>query len=134
MKIENALSRRTALQSLGAACIVRGATAAFASTPEEQCQSSSARAAWVAESLKRMLSIKPGMRRNQLSRVFTMEGGLQFSPLQRTFVSRDCPFFKVDVTFRRASDRDAKTESVEELDGDLITTVSRPYLQFTIAD
>ncbi len=81
-----------------------------------------------------MLSIKPGMNRNQLGIVFTTEGGLQFSPLQCTFVSRDCPFFKVDVTFRRAPDVEARPGLFEELDSDVIDTLSRPYLQFTIAD
>lgn len=67
-------------------------------------------------------------------RVFTTEGGLQFNALQLTFVSRDCPFFKVDVIFRRASDSDADAGSFEELDSDVIETISRPYLEFTIAD
>jgi hypothetical protein len=133
MKMRNAVSRRTVLQLFAATGIAGGRTA-FASAVEEPCQSSSARAAWVAESLKRMLSIKPGMSRNQLSSVFTTEGGLQFSALQRTYVSRDCPFFKVDVTFRRAADVNAKPGRLEELDSDLITAVSRPYLEFTIAD
>jgi hypothetical protein len=54
--------------------------------------------AWVAESLKRMQTIKPGMTRTDLLKVFTTEGGLS-TGLQRTFVSQDCPYFKVDVEF-----------------------------------
>ena len=54
---------------------------------------------WVAQALKRMQTIKPGMTREALLTVFTTEGGLS-TGLQRTFVSRDCPFFKVDVEFQ----------------------------------
>src|SRR5258706_11981966 len=54
--------------------------------------------AWVAEALKRMQTIKPGMTRTDLLKVFTTEGGLS-TGLERKFVSRDCPFFKVDVEF-----------------------------------
>jgi hypothetical protein len=57
-----------------------------------------AHTAWVAESLKRMQTIKPGMTRADLLKVFTTEGGLS-TGLQRTFVSQDCPYFKVDVEF-----------------------------------
>jgi hypothetical protein len=55
--------------------------------------------AWVAEALRRMQTVKPGMTRTDLLKVFTTEGGLS-SPLHRTFVSRDCPYFKVDVELR----------------------------------
>jgi len=65
--------------------------------------------------------------------VFTTEGGL-FTALRRTFVSRDCPFFKVDVTFRRASGSNRDPKWLEELDSDVITSISRPYLQFAIMD
>jgi len=69
-------------------------------------------------------------------RVFTTEGGL-FTALRRTFVSRDCPYFKVDITFRRVADYRSDGSRVgflQELGSDVITTISRPYLQFTIAD
>jgi hypothetical protein len=78
-----------------------------------------------------MFTIQPGMTRAQLMQVFTTEGGLVFSALQQTFVSRDCPFFKVEVRFDRALNTNA--ERFEDLTG-VIASVSRPYLQFTIAD
>jgi hypothetical protein len=69
--------------------------------------------------------------------VFTTEGGLLFSGLQRTFVSRDCPYFKVDVEFqavgRTDPDASGRTTLVEG-EEDIIRTISRPYLQFSIAD
>jgi len=87
---------------------------------------------WVASCLKQMLTIQPGMTRAQLMQVFTTEGGLVFSALQQTFVSRECPFFKVEVRFNRAPNTSAGT--FEELTTDVVESVSRPYLQFTIAD
>ena len=109
----------------------------MASSTDSQCDCGSDHVAWVTESLKRMLTIKPGMNRDQLMRVFTTEGGLVFSALQRTFVSRDCPFFKIDVTFRRARDVDAaalRDEWHQDLDSDMIVSISRPYLEFAHAD
>ena len=53
---------------------------------------------WVAEALKRIETIKPGMTSEDLFKVFTTEGGLS-TGLRRTFVSRDCPYFKIDVQF-----------------------------------
>lgn len=92
--------------------------------------------AWVAAALKRMRGIKPGMTRTDLLKVFTTEGGAS-TPLRRTFVSRDCAYFKVDVEFeavgrpsRDANGRVTLTEAAE----DKIVQISRPYLQFSIVD
>ena len=91
---------------------------------------------WVAEVLKRMQTIEPGMTREDLLTVFTTEGGLS-TGLQRTFVSRDCPYFKVDVEFRAVGrpDRDADGRvTLVEGSQDIILKISRPYLQFSIVD
>jgi hypothetical protein len=83
-----------------------------------------------------MGTIAPGMSRSQLLSIFSTEGG-KSTAFQRTFVSRDCPFFKVDVTFRRAAAGErtgGRDGSVQELDNDVITAISRPYLQFSILD
>jgi hypothetical protein len=92
--------------------------------------------AWVAESLKRMQTIKPGMTRTELLKVFTTEGGLS-TGLQRTFVSQDCPYSKVDVEFeavgRPSRDSDGRVTLVEGSQ-DIIVKISRPYLQFSIMD
>jgi hypothetical protein len=100
---------------------------------------------WVTDVLIKMQSIKPGMTKQALYEVFTMEGGLVFSPYKRTFVSRDCPYFKVDVEFR-AADVDPKRHDDEPQDekddenfvggnpADMIVNISTPYLQFSILD
>jgi len=85
---------------------------------------------WVVQALTRMQTIKPGMTREALLRVFTTEGGLS-TRLQRTFVSRDCPYFKVDVEFKAVGRLDR-----DNIEGsqDIIVKISRPYLQFSIVD
>ena len=92
--------------------------------------------AWVAQVLKRMQTIKPGMTRKTLLTVFTTEGGLS-GALRRTFVSRDCPYFKVDVEFQAVGrpdrDKDGRATQIEA-DADLVLKVSMPYLQFSIMD
>jgi hypothetical protein len=83
-----------------------------------------------------MLTIKPGMTRNQLMQIFSTEGGISTAK-QRTFVSRDCPFFKVNVKFRRTADSGvsgSQSEWLEERDDDVITDISGPFLQFSIMD
>jgi hypothetical protein len=99
-------------------------------------QSAEDHVAWVAQGLKRMQTIQPGMTRQALLTVFTTEGGLS-TGLRRTFVSRDCPYFKVDVEFQAVGrpDRDGNGRVTLVEDGqDIIQKISRPYLQFTIAD
>jgi len=92
--------------------------------------------AWVAEELQRMQTIKPGMTRKELLVVFTTEGGLS-TPLRRTFVSRDCPYFKVDVEFeavgRPSRNSDGRVTMVEG-EQDRITKISRPYVQLSVID
>jgi hypothetical protein len=91
---------------------------------------------WVSQALQKMQTIKPGMTRLELLQVFTTEGGLSTST-HRRFVSRDCPYFKVDVEFKPAPRADFNTpmvwNSVED-NRDTIVDISKPYLQFSITD
>jgi len=91
---------------------------------------------WVGYVLKRMGSVKPGMTRADLLRVFKKEGGLS-TGMQRTFVSQDCPYFKVDVTFRPVNrpdrDTDGRVTLIED-PRDEVETISRPYLEWSIMD
>jgi hypothetical protein len=86
--------------------------------------------------LQRIETIKPGMTREDLLKVFMTEGGLS-TGLQRTFVSRDCPYFKVDVQFKAVGrpGRDGNGRvTLQESSQDRILQISRPYLQFRISD
>jgi hypothetical protein len=92
--------------------------------------------AWVTHALENMETVKPGMRREELLKVFTTEGGLS-TGLNRRFVSRECPYFKVDVEFKAAgrSDRDTGGRvTLEEGPRDIIVKISQPYLQFSTTD
>jgi hypothetical protein len=91
--------------------------------------------AWVAHALQQMETIKPGMTREDLLKVFRTEGGLSIG-LRRTFVSRDCSYFKVVVAFKAVAgpDRDNAGFLRVEDNRDIIVKVSKPYLEFAIKD
>ena len=102
--------------------------------PQDSCPQT--RDEWVKDTLAKMESIRPGMTREELMKVFRTEGGLS-TGLRRTFVSRECAYFKVDVEFRAVGrpDRDSDGRvTLEEDARDVIIQISRPYLQFSIGD
>jgi hypothetical protein len=70
--------------------------------------------------------ITPGTTRAELLKVFTTEGGL-FSAKHRTFVHRRCPYIKVDVDF-------TVSDPMEERPADIISNISKPYLEWSIMD
>ena len=119
------------IATLTAVCAVVAALPA-----RSQSQARSDHVVWVADVLKRIQTIKVGMTRSELLTVFTSEGGLS-TGLQRTFVNRDCPYFKVDVEFtavgRTNRDSDGRVTLVENA-RDVIVRISKPYLQFPILD
>ena len=55
--------------------------------------------AWIGKVMEKMETIRVGDTRKRLLRVFTTEGGLS-TALEHTYVSQDCPLFKVDAKFR----------------------------------
>src|ERR1700744_204981 len=128
------MQRRNMLQLLVGT--VADGFAPQANSQENHQQCSQDRVAWGSNVLTRMQMIEPGMTRDALLTVFTTEGGLS-TGLQRTFVSRDCPYFKVDVEFqavgRSARDEIGRVTLVED-SRDIITKISPPYLQFSIKD
>jgi hypothetical protein len=68
--------------------------------------------------------IKPGMQRKDLLELFTTEGGLSTSR-RRTYVLIECPYIKVNVSFKAGSN-----ESGE----DIIESLSKLYLEWGNAD
>jgi len=129
------MERRRVFVLLASAAI-GGANVLQASPTGNQGQSSQVHVEWVAEVLKRMQTVKPGMTRRTLLTVFTTQGGL-FTGVQRTFVSRDCPYFKVDVEFQAVGrpnrDENGRVTLVEGNE-DIIVKISTPYLQFSVMD
>jgi hypothetical protein len=119
-----------------AVVFIGSANAVHASPQTGQTVSSQGHVTWVAEALKRIQTIKSGMTREDLLKVFTTEGGL-YTGRRRTFVSRDCSYFKVDVEFKAVGRRDRDDDgrlTVVEGSQDIIVKISRAYLQFSILD
>jgi hypothetical protein len=128
------MHRRRALALLTSAVI--GAEMLRASPTGTGGQCSETHVAWVGEVITRMQTIKPGMTRRTLLSIFRTEGGLS-TGLRRTYVNRDCPYFKVDVEFRAVGrpDRDESGRvTLVEGDDDIIVNVSRPYLERSVMD
>jgi hypothetical protein len=135
LRINKDLHRRTVLQLLAASTLSACHSAKGRGVPAQN-EPVSSHVDWVAQVLKRIQTIRVGMSRDDLMRVFTIEGGLS-TGLNRTFVSQDCPYFKIDVTFRRASTQASGEHGMDEFaefGNDIIESVSRPYLQFSIMD
>jgi hypothetical protein len=91
---------------------------------------------WVARALKQIQTIQSGMTRQTLLGVFTADGGIS-TRLQGRYVSKDCPYFKVDVEFeaRGLPERDADGRMTMDEDvRDIILKISRPYLQSPFFD
>ena len=94
--------------------------------PSQTSQSDQEHREWIAAAMNKMQTIKIGMTRSDLMTVFGTEGGLSTTS-QRTYVYRQCPYIKVDVTF-------AASSNYEERATDKIVKVSRPYLAWTVSD
>ena len=91
---------------------------------------------WIEKSLKEIEKIKVNMTLGDLLKVFTTEGGTS-TPLDRTYVYRKCPFIKVDVVFepvgRPLKDAPGRILFFEDK-RDLIKSISKPYLEWSIVD
>jgi hypothetical protein len=107
-------------------CILSVSAVAQSESQQSPSQVERTHTAWIAGALNAMQTIKAGMTRSDLMKLFTTEGGLSTTS-QRTYVYRQCPYIKVDVKFA-ASSRD------EEFPADKIVEVSRPYLAWSVMD
>ena len=74
--------------------------------------------------------IKPGMPRAELLKVFATEGGLS-TARHRTYVYRGCPYIMIDVEFTPS---EPGQNVLEERPTDIISKVSKPYLDWSIID
>jgi hypothetical protein len=89
------------------------------------------RTKWIAKALRQIGKIKPGMRRKDLLKTFMTEGGLSF-PAQQTYVYIECPYIKVDVHFKTVGGADHP--GINDHPNDIIESVSRPYLAWSVMD
>jgi hypothetical protein len=78
---------------------------------------------WVAKVMEKMETLKLGDTRKSLLRVFTTEGGLS-TGLERTYVSQDCPLFKVDVKFHAKGRPDRESEASDALPPNSVRVVA----------
>ncbi|HZE69186.1 MAG TPA: hypothetical protein VE135_06620 [Pyrinomonadaceae bacterium] len=85
---------------------------------------------WIAKCLKEIESIKVGMTRDDLLRVFKEEGGISTREWRR-YAYHDCPYIKVDVEFQPVGDPDNK---VSQSPKDKIIKISKPFLEWSIMD
>lgn len=90
----------------------------------------SEQARWIQEVLPELESIKVGMTRGELLKVFMEEGGIS-SRTRHHYVYRKCGLVKVDVEFAPASEKD---NDIRDRPDDRITKISKPYLDFVRID
>ena len=85
--------------------------------------------------LKDVSSIQVGMTRAELLHVFTTEGGLSTRDGQQ-YVYRRCPYIKIIVRFRRPADAGPDWSDAPDQDwtGDIIESVSKPFLEYPVTD
>jgi hypothetical protein len=72
----------------------------------------------------------PGSTRADLLKAFTTEGGLSTAK-HRVFVHRRCPYVKVEVDFTLS---DPAQNVLDERATDIISKISKPYLELSIED
>jgi len=89
----------------------------------------SEQARWIVANLPELKSIKVGMTRGELLKVFMEEGGISTLTWHR-YVYRKCGYVKVDVEFAPVGNKDGSTERSD----DRITKISKPYLELMIMD
>ncbi|WP_040547087.1 hypothetical protein [Pedosphaera parvula] len=85
----------------------------------------------VGNVLRECQTIKPGMTRAELSKVFSTEEGGLSTAKHRTYVFHDCPYVKVDVDFNLS---DPKQDVLDERPTDTIAKISKPYLEWGVND
>jgi hypothetical protein len=85
---------------------------------------------WVAGVLKEIQTVKIGMTRQDLLKVFATEGGLS-TRRTRTYAYKGCPYVKVDVEFRPIQQAN---EELKEFPDDKVVRISKPYLAWAVMD
>ena len=99
-------------------------------TAQNSGDSHEMRLRWIESVIRESDTIKVGMTRNDLLKVFKKEGGIS-DPESRTYAYHNNSYIKVDVKFKTINkDPRSLTENAE----DVITHISAPYLQLSIAD
>ena len=85
---------------------------------------------WLAERLHEATSVREGMSRADLLKVFEEDGGLQRIPAGR-YVLKSCRLIQVEVDFATRYGREYRPVPDAEL---RITKISAPYLAYPAVD
>ncbi len=92
---------------------------------------------WLTHLTEKMETIKPGMTRWDVLKVFRTDGGPPNRKdvglptlLRQTFVSQDSPYFKIDVEFEPFTRVNGSLGFLPTDNRDVIVKVSKPYVQF----
>ena len=103
---------------------------AAAILPSSESRATDEHNEWITKSLKEIESVKVGMTRADLLRVFKEEGGIS-TRRRRRYVYHDCPYIKVDVEFEPVGEPENK---LRQSPRDKIIKISRPFLEWSILD
>ncbi|MDQ3817391.1 MAG: hypothetical protein M3362_06840 [Acidobacteriota bacterium] len=102
----------------------------IAVSPSNRSEASQNPRQWLEERYKEATSIKVGMSRAELMKVFEEDGGLQRIPASR-YVLKSCPMIKVEVAFDVEYGQAYREKPDEELK---IKSISKPYLEYMNTD
>jgi AraC-like DNA-binding protein len=103
---------------------------AFTASPSGRSEAGQGTRQWLEERYKEATSVRAGMSRAELLRVFDEDGGLQRIPASR-YVLRSCRMIKVDVEFDVGYGQAYRVKPDKELK---IKGISKPYLEHMYAD
>jgi len=102
----------------------------FTVGPLSHSQASQNPRQWLEERYTEATSIREGMSRAELMKVFEEDGGLQRIPAGR-YVLRSCRMIKVEAEFEVEYGQAYKVKPDEELK---IRVISKPYLEYMHTD
>jgi hypothetical protein len=120
------MDRREALAAVGGTLVAAEAFAAPA--PDAPGAAALARHnQWVGECLREIRSVRPGMTRKDLDRLFKPAGGPYLRTIQ-SFCYKPCPYFKISITFKPVDGGDKGQPA------DTILRVATPYLADPFAE
>lgn len=91
--------------------------------PHETCDHSK----WLESSLQEIETIKVGMTRRDLMKLFRAQGGI-FTRTQQQFVYRKSPLIQVTVKFEAVGRPDIIVPEQSDIDDDKIVEISMPFI------
>ena len=104
----------------GLLVVIGASRSPFAQSPDDK-----AHGQWLEERYKEATSIKPGMTRADLMKLFMEDGGFQGGHA-RPYVLKSCFLIKIEVKFDRPYGFDSRSMPDNEFK---IVEVSKPYLE-----